>query len=232
MRPEDAGEIRELRLFRDCSQATFERLVEAAFLQRFPSGVELIRESEPADFLYVVVDGLVEMFATHLDRETTIGFVHPLGTFILAAVLRDQVYLQSARTVERSRVLMIPAESVRLAMTSDRNFMTAIVSELAMCYRNLVKDIKNQKLRPGAERLANWILRANGHAETAGVIRLRVEKRALAARLGMTPENLSRAFNTLRPYGVEVNGSEIAILDRDDLSKFAKPHRLIDDHSI
>lgn len=232
MRPTDAGEIRELKLFRDCSDTSFEKLVEAAFLQRFPIGVELIRENEPADFLYVVVEGLVEMFATHLDRETTIGFVHPLGTFILAAVLRDQVYLQSARTVERSRVLMIPAESVRETMATDAAFMSAIVAELALCYRNLVKDLKNQKLRSGAERLANWILRANGHNQKDGKVHLRVEKRALAARLGMTPENLSRAFNTLKPYGVQVNGSEILILDSVDLKKFAKPHALIDDHTV
>lgn len=232
MRPEDASEIRALSLFRDCSDVTFERLVEAAFLQRFPAGVELIRENEPADFLYVVVEGLVEMFATHLDRETTIGFVHPLGTFILAAVLRDQVYLQSARTVERSRVLMIPAESVREAMATDHAFMSAIVSELALCYRNLVKDLKDQKLRSGAERLANWILRANGRGEKSGVVQLRVEKRALAARLGMTPENLSRAFNTLKPYGIEVRGPEVHILDILDLKQFAKPHALIDDHKV
>jgi len=231
MRVEDASEIRDLRLFRDCSDETFALLVEAAFLQRFPAGVELIRENEPADFLYVVVEGVVEMFATHLERETTVGFVHPLGTFILAAVLRDQVQLQSARTVERSRVLMIPAESVRQAMAADRAFMTAIVGELALCYRNLVKDIKNQKLRSGAERLANWILRANSRSETDGVVKLRVGKRALAARLGMTPENLSRAFNTLRPYGVEVNGPEIRILNLADLTGFAKPHPLIDDHT-
>lgn len=232
MRTEDASEIRSLRLFCDCSDETFAGLVEAAFLQRFPAGVELIRESEPADFLYVVVEGLVEMFATHLDRETTVGFVHPLGTFILAAVLRDQVYLQSARTVERSRVLMIPAESVRQAMAADQAFMTAIVGELAQCYRNLVKDLKNQKLRTGAERLANWIIRANSFGNGNGVVTLRVGKRALAARLGMTPENLSRAFNTLQPYGIEVNGPEIRIVDPDGLTQFARPHPLIDDYSV
>ena len=231
MRPEDAGVIRELELFRDCSDETFNQLVEAAFLQRFPAGVELISEGEPADFLHIIVDGLVEMYATYFDRQTTVGFVHPLGTFILAAVLRDQVYLQSARTVERSRVLMIPAESVREAMVSDEAFMVAIVAELALCYRHLVKDLKDQKLRSGAERLANWILRANSDGRKNGVVELRVEKRALAACLGMTAENLSRAFNALKPYSVEVRGPEIHILDIVDLEKFARPHPLIDDRA-
>lgn len=231
MRAEDATEIRELRLFHDCRQETFDGLVEAGFLQRFPAGVELVRESEPADFLYVVVEGVVEMFATHDTRETTIGFVHPLGTFILAAVLRDQVYLQSARTLERSRVLMIPAENVRRAMAEDTAFMTAIVNELAMCYRNVIKDIKSHKLRTGAERLANWILRTHGAQGANGSVKIKVEKRVLAARLGMTPENLSRAFNTLSPYGVDVSGPSIAIRDLEDLRKFAKPSALIDDYT-
>ena len=85
-------------------------------------------------------------------------------------------------------------------------------------------------VRPG-NHVSNWILRANGRTRDDGIVRLRVGKRALAARLGMTPENLSRAFNTLRPYGVEVNGPEIRIVDVEDLTKFARPYPLIDDHS-
>lgn len=231
MRPQDASEIRQLALFRDCSDQTFASLVEGAFLQRFPSRVELIRENEPADMLYVVVEGLVEMFATHAGRETTIGFVRPLGTFILAAVLRDQVFLQSARTLERSRLLMIPAERVRAAMASDKGFMSAIVGELALCYRNMVKDLKNQKLRNGAERLANWILRAHAFQQRPGQVDIEIEKRVLASRLGMTPENLSRAFNSLAPYGVAVAGSVIHVSDLDRLAAFAKPSALIDDFS-
>lgn len=231
MRREDAGEIRQLELFRDCADDTFDALVTAGFLQRFPPGVVLIQESEPADFLYVVVEGLVEMYGSHAGRETTIGFVRPIGTFILAAVLKDQVYLQSARTLEKSRVLMIPAPNVREAMQRDTAFMSAIVSELATCYRNVVKDLKNQKLRTGTERLANWLLRANEQQGDRGVVELGIGKRVLASRLGMTPENLSRAFATLGPYGLVVNGPTIRIEDLEELIRFAKPSRLIDDFS-
>lgn len=231
MRLEDAGEIRQLRLFRDLSDETFEALIRVGFLQRFPPGVVLIQESDPADFLYVVVEGLVEMYAGNAGRETTIGFVRPIGTFILAAVLRDQVYLQSARTLEKSRVLMIPAEGVREAMHGDMAFMSAIVGELATCYRNVIKDLKSQKLRTGAERLANWLLRADSAQGGSGVVEIRMGKRVLASRLGMTPENLSRAFATLGPYGVEVNGPTINLRDITDLVNFAKPNPLIDDHT-
>ena len=51
----------------------------------------------------------------------------------------------------------------------------------------------------------------------------------LAALLGMTPENLSRAFATLRPYGVRVDGPTIRLDKVDDLQVLAKPTPLIDD---
>ena len=59
-----------------------------------------------------------------------------------------------------------------------------------------------------------------------------MEKRALASLLGMTPENLSRAFHTLAPYGVEVEGSEIRLAKRRDLETLAKPNLLIDDPDV
>ena len=166
MQPDDVDAIRNLPLFRDCTSETFEALIKISFLQRFPQGVLLISENDPADFLHVVLEGMVEMFGSSGGRETTLSFVRPVSTFILAAVLKDQVYLQSARTLARSRILMIPAQSVRQAMQQDQAFMLSIVSELATGYRRVVKELKNQKLRTSSERLANWLL-AHGRAGLA-----------------------------------------------------------------
>lgn len=229
MRAGEADQLRRLPLFRDCQDEMFAALTENAFLQRFPPGLELIHEDEPADFLHVVIEGLVELGATQAGRETTLSFVHPFGTFILAGVLRDQVYLQRARTLERSRVLLIPAPVVRRAMHADAGFMTAITSELVSGYRSAIKELKNQKLRSGAERLANWLLRQHARQGAAGEVAIVVEKRILAARLGMTPENLSRAFATLGPYGIEVQGPKVLLRDLPALTRLAKPSPLIDD---
>ncbi|AYG63628.1 cyclic nucleotide-binding domain-containing protein [Rhizobium jaguaris] len=229
MRPENAAKVRQLQLFRELHHNTFRELIETSFLQRFPRGVSLIRENEPADFLHVVVEGLVEMYAATDMRETTLEIIPPVGTFILAAVLNDQVYLQSARTLEPSSILMIPAEKVRLAMETDQAFMRAIVMELAASYRRTVKDLKSQKMRSGAERLANWLLRMQRERGRHSLVEIPVEKRVLASYLGMTPENLSRAFLTLRSYGVKVHGARVEIEQPEALLAFAKPDPLIDD---
>ena len=56
------------------------------------------------------------------------------------------------------------------------------------------------------------------------------DKKRLASLLGMTPENLSRAFKTLQNYNIGVDGARITIRDQADIERFAKPTSLIDDH--
>ncbi len=228
MRAEEIAALRGLRVFAGIAEPTFNDLVDAGYLQFFPPGVTLIHERDPADFLHVVVEGVVELYAGTAGRETSMELVRPVGVFILAAVLSDQIYLQSARTLTRARILMIPAERVRRWLAHDTAFMSAIVGELARGYRQAIKALKNQKLRTGAERLANWLLTAETAQGSQGMITLDIEKRVLASRLGMTPENLSRAFATLVPHGVATQGVRISITDQSALKTYASPDPLID----
>lgn len=213
------------------SEENFETLMQVAYLQTFPPHLELITEGDPADFLYVVLEGSVEMFATANGRQATMDLMRPVETFILAAVLKDAVYLMSARTCERCKLLLVPATDVREAFERDEAFARAIVVELAGRFRAMVKEHKNLKLRTAVERLANRLLRFDYLQGGDGVIDLPHDKRTLASLLGMTPENLSRAFNTLKPYGVEVDGMRIRLHDIPALTALAKPNPLVDDRS-
>lgn len=228
MRASDLPAVRSLNLFESMSDSAFDSLVQAAYLQTFPARLELIREGDPADFLYVVTEGCVELFASANGRESSMAMVHPVGTFILAAVLKDAVYLMSARTCEKSQVLLIPAENIRSAFEQDRAFARAIMIELASCYRGVVKEHKDMKLRTSVERLANRLLRYHHDQGASGVVELPYDKRTLASLLGMTPENLSRALNTLKPYGVQVEGTRVRLNDLKGLETLAKPNPLID----
>lgn len=229
MRSSDLPQVRSLELFESMSDSNFETLMQAAYLQTFPSQLELIAEGDPADFLYVVIEGCVELFARTNGRESTMGMVRPVGTFILAAVLKDAVYLMSARTCQRSKLLLVPSENIREVFQRDEAFARAIVIELASCYRTVVKEHKDLKLRTAVERLANRLLRYHVDQGGNGVLELPQDKRTLASLLGMTPENLSRAFNTLKPYGVVVRGNKISLDDLEALTTLAKPNPLIDD---
>lgn len=223
-------EIRDLTLFANMDETNFRALMRGAYVQNFPPRIDLIRENEPPDFLHVVLSGSVDLFSAWNGRETSMATVRPVSTFILAACVRNLPYLMSARTLEKSRIALIPSQDVRAVFAEDSAFAQAIVAELAQCYRAVVKNTKDLKLRTSLERLANYLLRQK---ERAGSLEfdLTMEKRRLASFLGMTPENLSRAFKGLEPYGVKVAQNHIVITDLEDLTRYAKPNPLIDDYS-
>lgn len=229
MRSEDIETLRPLPLFQGVDLKHVDAMLRVSFLQRFPDHVELIREGDPADFLHVVVDGQVEIFSAYRERETTVAVIGPGHSFITAAVVLDRIYLKSARSLTSARVLLIPADAVRRCFDEDAAFARSIAVDLAIAYRGLVKEVKNQKLRSGLERLANWLLVQHSQAGHAPRFDLPFEKKVLASRLGMAPEVLSRSFSSLGAYNVRVDGRSIEIADPDALRKLAKPSRTIDD---
>ncbi|MGD9866837.1 MAG: cyclic nucleotide-binding domain-containing protein [Hyphomicrobiales bacterium] len=229
MRDEDLPAVRAIPLFARMEEEHFQPLMRAAYFQQFPEAVHLIREGDRADFLHVLFDGAVELFAAGNGRESLVDVVRPYQTFILAAVVRDAVHLMSARTVSVSKVLMIPSQNIREAFEADAAFARSVVLELGGRYRGMVKALKNQKLRTSVERLANYLLQELEAQGGTDKLVLPMEKRALASLLGMTPENLSRAFGTLGPYGVSVEGPAVRLTKLRDLRVLAKPNPLIDD---
>lgn len=232
MRTQDIEAVREQRIFSGVDPNCVDDMLHASFLQRFPPHVELVSEGEPADFLYVVIEGQVEVFARYCDRETTISVLGPGSCFITAAVVLDRVYLKSVRSLTNARTLLIPAAAIRRCFAQDAAFARALATDLALAYRSVVKELKNQKLRSGIERLANWLLVAHAEFGSAPSFKLPFEKKILAARLGMAPEVLSRAFATLAAYQVRVTGCNVEIGDLDALHKLARPMPTIDDASI
>lgn len=228
MRRIDREHIRALPLFRDVTQATLAELLRAALLQQFQPHVTLLNEGDWPDFLVVVIKGSVELYSHHAGRETTTDIIHPKMSCGLAAIVGEQTHLSSARTLAPSLILMIPADAVRSLLRNDASFARAVENELAGTCLHLARVLKNQKLRSGAERLANWILDADRRQGNRGRIVLPYDKRTLAAYLGMTPESLSRKFASLVDHGVSGSGRELTITDRAALRIWAKPDPLID----
>ena len=224
----DRDIVRALPLFRDMEENNFNYLMATAELQRVPHHVTLILEGTLPDFLHVVINGSVEIFCTHDGHETIIDIMQPSAAFILASVIRNDIYLSSARTLAPSQILLIPAKQIRDVFDRDPTFAREIALELAEHHRSAVRALMDKKLRTGTKRLANWILRTDAMQGNQRTIELTLEKRTLASSLGMTPENLSRSLARLSKYGVRSSGREIVIEDSFALERFAKPNTLID----
>jgi CRP/FNR family transcriptional activator FtrB len=215
-------------LFASMSDANFRVLRDSTVTHRLPKNATVLKEGERPRFLYVLVDGSVELYGCHDGQAATIEVRQPVAALTLPAVLRGMPTIKSARTIFPARLLAMPAEAVREAFRRDAAFSRAAAEHIAESYAEIVRLLMNEKLRTSTERLAAWIFTTCVNEGNGQSFALKFNKRLLASRLGMAPENLSRNLAYLERFGVTNEGRDIIVRDLESLRQFAKPNVLID----
>jgi CRP/FNR family transcriptional activator FtrB len=190
----------------------------------------LSRQGEMPEFLHVLLEGQVALTSTAADGTTAlVEVLHPMDHFVLASVLARLPYLMTARTVGAVRLLAIDAQGLLEIVERDASVANALLRSVSCEFRTMVRQVRDLKLRTAAQRLGCYLLARvkDGPANKAD-FRLPFDKGLLAARLGCRQENLSRAFATLRSYGVETHGSRVILHDISRLRALAIPDELSD----
>ncbi len=86
-----------------------------------------------------------------------------------------------------------------------------------------MQQVEQLKAQSGVQRVAEFLVSLSSVDYGPCDIALPYDKVLIAARLGLKPESLSRAFAKLKSLGVAVHDSHVAISD------VAKLHRLASD---
>ena len=214
--------MEDLPLFSGMPGQDVERLLKFASVQRYPSGTLLFEEGEHPDKLHVLISGTVEIFSTTNSREWGVMLMNAGDIFLPGAVLFNEPYTTSARTLGFCRVLLLDAERVRAQAATSPQLSMTLSRAMAGQFRVAIRQVLDLKSRNAAQRLASFLLRL---ADTSAVPtpELPMRKRNLAARIGMTPETLSRTLQVLADNGLVVRGRQIIVRDRERIERFCGP---------
>lgn len=228
MDKQDLKGLEENALLGPLSTGARQDLLSDALELDMPAGSVLFRQGEDARFLHVVLNGRIALIGSSDGTdETVVEFFHNGDVFIMPAVVLSLPYLMSARTVEDSRLLMIPAGHFRTAMEQEMALALAATRELSRHWRLLTRQVKDLKLRSAPQRLGSYLLSLTDTHDHRAEIELPEQRGMLARRLGMTPENLSRAFSRLGEVGVRSRGRQIELMDIPALREFCAYDDLI-----
>jgi CRP/FNR family transcriptional activator FtrB len=228
MHSSDLDVVRALPLFCELTAAQKRTIFADCAVESFAPHTLILEQGSSPTNAVVVLDGGVELFANWDGRETVMEVVQPVAAFGMSGAIFGEAHLKSARALTATRAVRIPSAGLRRAFAENGDFARAVAAAVERRYRDNVRILIDQKLRTSAERLANWILKRSATKPRVTRFELPFEKRTLASRLGMTPENLSRNLALLKKHGVVSAGKEIVIEDRAALERFAKPDALID----
>ena len=175
------------------------------------AGEVLSHQGASPEFLYVLLEGQVALSSTAADGTTAlVEVLHPIDHFVLASVLTRLPYLMAARTVTLSRLLAIQADGLL-----ESGGARGVTGEHAAALRfarvpyHGGPGARPEVAHSGAAAGLYLLARVKDGEATKADFRLPFDKGLLAARLGCRQENLSRAFATLRAYGVETHGSRV-----------------------
>lgn len=207
--------------FQAAGPAAMADVLRPSFTQLLPRGTTLFEQNDEPEFLHMVLEGSIGLQAgVEGAGRTMVELFGPGELFLAPAVILRLPYLASAIALTEVRILMIPADVFRDGVSRSHDLCRATTQLLARHWRLMVDQVVDLKLRSAEDRVARFVARRVSEETGAGNASMPEPRTAIAARLGMTPETLSRALAGLEQKGKLRRGADGAtVADRTALAK-------------
>lgn len=205
------------------SAETRTRLLADAHPLSVPRGAVLLSQDAPAEVLYLLTQGSIGLAMVEEGGSSTmVEILVPGDAFVIAAVMLRLPSPVAATALAPSRLVAVPAEEMRAAAAADTGLMRAAMEQMARQWRLMVDQVVDLKTRDATQRAARFLVRRLAAAR--GAVDLPEPRAAIAARLGMTPESLSRALHGLEAAGLlRLHGRRVDVPDRAALLRITHP---------
>lgn len=205
------------------SPETRSALLAHASVLTVPRGTTILAQDTPADRLLVLLQGSVGLSNAEDGGSATMVEIIAAGDALsIAAVMLQVPHAVSAVALAPCRLLALPAEEFRAAAALDAGLMRAAMEQMARQWRLMMDQVVDLKTRDATQRAARFLL----HRLPAqrGAVEIPEPRGAIAARLGMTPESLSRALHGLEAAGLlRLQGRRVDVTDRAALLRVSLP---------
>lgn len=207
--------LAHLPLFQGLSAAELARLAAGTTRRRLRAGDALFRQGEPSTGLYAIVHGRIALTArSGRGRERVTEIIGAGRSFGEAVMFLDKPYIVGAKALGDALVLHLAKETIFAELERSTGFARRIIAGLSAKLHATVRELDLYALGSGGQRFAAWLLRALPAAEGAAAFTLPAAKRAVASRLNLSAEHLSRILRHLSAAGlVEVHGRRLDIPD-------------------
>lgn len=208
----DHQAVRASPLFRAMPEGVIAPILAASTLERANPRDVLFRQDDPAEYLFLLIEGWLKVTrALPNGQQAVIGLFTRGEALAEAVALTSQPYPACGEAVTEVRYLRVPAETARASIECQPQAALAMISSTAQHLRLLMRQIEQLKARKAPERVVEFLLSLTPVVKGPASFSLPFDKTLMAARLGIQPESLSRAFAHLRVQGVEVQGARVDI---------------------
>jgi CRP/FNR family transcriptional regulator len=204
-------------------------LLDGAFCKAIPSGAVAHHALDDAQYLELVISGVIRVFVTGPDGRTmTIRYCRS-GELLGAMSLFSDDFAEPAtkQALVDTQLLMMSPSTVRALADRDLRVAGALLVELSERAQNFVNEIPRTTFASVRQRVARQLLDlASGDAaasDAIGELAVHVTQQELADAVGTVREVVVRTLRDLRESGiVRTERDRIILVDPARLSDEAK----------
>jgi CRP-like cAMP-binding protein len=226
-RPDVATYLSSHPLFSGLPEPDVARVIEVARIVHLPRGAVLFEAGEQAEGLYLVIEGLVKVYASaDKGQEKVLDVVGPGGCVADALMFDGDDPGLRACVLSDSQIVVLPKDWLMGEMVSNGKLALRIVHALSQRLHRLVKDIQAVTLHSGVRRVVDYLLHATpehagASASGGATVFLPASKGTIASLLSVTPEHFSRILHELQSNGlIEVDRRRIHIRNATALTRY------------
>ena len=211
-------ELRRAHLFADLTEEHLQMLSKNVQEIGLSAGQGLFAHGQSAERFFFVRDGLVKLFRLAPDGgEKIIEIIKPGETFAEAVMFMGVKgrYPVNAEAISDARLLAF-SQNVFLGLLKEApDICFGLLASMSRRLHMLVNQIESLTLQNATYRLVTYLLeQIPAGVKASPEIQLTTPKGAIASRLAIQPETLSRILGRLRQGGlIDVQGSLITIRD-------------------
>jgi CRP/FNR family transcriptional regulator len=222
-----ASSLKHVMLFSGLDEKAREAIARLAVERTLPAGQTVVRDGDPADGFYVVLDGRVKVYKLAPDgRQQILHVFGPGQAFAEAAMFAGETFPAFAETLAESRLAFFPRDRFLKGLGENPALAAGMIAALARLCRQLTSLVEQIALTDVAGRLARYLTdlarRKGVEIRKGAQVRLDLPKGELARHLGTAPETLSRALARLAAADlVAVDGKTITFRSATRLESLA-----------
>ncbi|ABG31182.1 Crp/Fnr family transcriptional regulator [Roseobacter denitrificans] len=185
----------------------------------------LFEQGERAETIYLILEGWAQITRDEVDGSNTLVEAFHKGDCLAEApALLGKAYPASCQAMTDMRALALDGPKLLDLMQTNRTVLTQSLAALFQKLHGLVDDVEWLKSRTIRERLVRFLLQQSEHINDGQEFMLPFSKSLIAAKIGTSPQQLSRTFTELKEHGVTTRGQKATIRERRVLRAMIRRH--------
>lgn len=194
--------VSNLPLFADLSRQDIDFISSHGVIKAFPKCSIILNEGDDSDFICVILEGLVKVYASDENgKEVTLNIQGPGEYFGELALIDDAPRSASVMAIKPSRLVFVSRRDFEACLAKNPSLALKLIRSLSKRVRSLTEVVKNLALQDVYGRVVRTLLKLAKEKEGHLVIDQKLTHQDLANMVGASREMVSRILKDLNTGG-------------------------------